>query len=45
MPLIKVALILAGAGLLIAGAWAINPGVGILVAFLSYGAVDGLLSK
>jgi hypothetical protein len=31
-------------GLICVG-WAIHPGVGILVALLAYGAVEGLLSK
>jgi len=40
----RTALILISAGVLIVVAFAINPGVGILVALLAYGAVEGLLS-
>ena len=41
----KVLSVLCVAGALTLAGWAIHPGIGILVAFLSYGAVDGLLSK
>jgi hypothetical protein len=37
--------ILLGAFSVIAVAFAINIGLGILIAILAYGAVDGLLSK
>ena len=30
---------------IIAVAWVINPGLGILVALLTYGAVNGLVTK
>ena len=43
--MLKTIAILGLAFLTICIAWAINPGLGILVALLSYGAVDGLLSK
>jgi hypothetical protein len=38
-------LICLGAFVVIAIAFAIHPGFGILVALISYGAVNGLLSK
>lgn len=43
--MIKSAFILLGAGALILGAFAIHPGLGILIAVLSYGAIDGLLGR
>ena len=33
------------AACLVLGGWAIHPGLGILVAMLSYGVVESLLSK
>lgn len=38
-------LILGTAFALICVGWAIHPGVGILIALLSYGGVEGLLRK
>lgn len=45
MPVIRTLFILGTAFALICLGWMIHPGVGILVALLAYGAVDGLLSK
>lgn len=41
----RIALILISAAALILIGWAVHPGIGILVALLAYGAVDGLRSK
>jgi hypothetical protein len=42
---IRTLFILGTAFALIYVGWMIHPGVGILIALLAYGAVDGLLSK
>lgn len=39
----RTALILITAGVLIIGSFAIHPGLGVLVALLGYGAIEGLI--
>lgn len=45
MAMLKTAAVVGGAMAVIALAWAIHPGLGLLVGMLSLGAVEGLLSK
>lgn len=43
--MLKTLLVVGAAFGVICIGWAINPGLGIFVAILAYGAVDGLLNK